>query len=85
MIEEFKFRRPELWALNRARCRSCGWCRSSLVYHWIISICRPIGNHITLSTYTYFTSPLFETLSTENEREISARKMAGYSADLHAN
>ena len=28
------------------------------------SICRPIGCHITLSTYTYYTSPFFETLST---------------------
>jgi len=51
-------------ALNKARCRRCGRCRSFLVSHWIISFCRPIGGHITLSTYTYHTSPLFETLST---------------------
>ena len=55
---------PELGALNRARCRRCCRCRSFLVSHWIISIGLPIGGHITLSTYTYHTSPLFETLST---------------------
>ena len=53
---------PELRALNRARCRRCGRCRSFLVSHWIISICRPIGGQITLSTYI---SLLFETLSRE--------------------
>jgi len=51
-----------LRASNRARCRRC---RSVLVSHWIISICRPIGGHITLSTYSYNTSPLLETFSTE--------------------
>ena len=55
----------ELRALNRARCRRCGRYRSFLVSHWIISICRQIGGHITLSAYTYHTSPLFETLGTE--------------------
>jgi len=54
---------PELRALNRARCR-CGRCRSFLVSLWIISIGWPIRGHITLSTYTYHTTPLFETLST---------------------
>ena len=52
-----------LRALNRARCRRFGRCGSFLVSYWIISICRPIGVHITLSTYTCHTSPLFETLS----------------------
>jgi len=55
---------PEVRALDRARCRRCGWCRSFLVSHWIISICRPIRGQITLSTYTYHTSPLFKALST---------------------
>ena len=40
------------------------YCRSFLVSQWIISIGRPVGGHITLSTYTFHTSPLFETLST---------------------
>jgi len=56
--------RSEVRAKDRARCRRCGWCRSFLVSHWIISICRPMGCQITLSTYTYHTSPLFKALST---------------------
>jgi hypothetical protein len=50
-------RLPVLRALNRARCRRCVRCRSFLVSHWIISIRRPIGGYITLSAYTYHTSP----------------------------
>jgi len=46
-----------LRALNRARCRRCGRCRSFIVSHWIISFGRPIGGHITLSTHTCHTSP----------------------------
>jgi len=53
-----------LRASNRARCRRCCGCRTFLLSHGIISICRPIGGYITLSTYTYHTSTLFETLST---------------------
>jgi len=41
-----------------------GRCTSFLVSHWTILICQPIGGYITLSTYTYHSSPLFKTLST---------------------
>jgi len=58
-----------LRVLERARCSKY---RSILVFHRIISICRPIGGLIKQSTYTYYTSPLFKTLSTEFELQISS-------------
>jgi len=58
--------KPLLRVSNRARCRRCSTsrCWSFPVSYWIISICRPIGGQIKLKTYTYYTSLLFETLST---------------------
>jgi len=74
-----KYTESVLRALNRARCRRCGRCRSFLVSHWILSICGPIGGCITLSTDTCHTSPLFETLSTGIRRrplDLTETKMA---------
>ena len=59
-----KWQRHVLRALNRTRCRRCSKCMAFLVTHRIISICRPIGGLLTLSSNTYCTSPLFQTLST---------------------